>query len=287
MSQAAEGNNTGLCLVNGNRAQHLSVFDRGLAYGDGLFETIRVVNSQLTLQDLHLKRLQLGLQKLHIPASIDIALDYMRQLVNLAVDQGQVDGVIKLIVTRGTGGRGFNPHRVGEPTLVCSWHALPEFSSDLHGRGLDLHLCELRLPYRPALAGLKHLNCLDYVMASAELQGMADCDGLLLDADGRMVEAITANLFLLVNGELQTPRLHRCGVAGTMRRWIMECTAMQLGIAVAERDLPLQALDAAGEVFICNSVRGVIPVRRVGRRSWQPGAVTAAIQQQVATLFNA
>ncbi len=276
-----------LCLVNGEIGHHVAVVDRGLTYGDGLFETIRVVQCRPVLQDFHLHRLQAGLQRLGISVELAIVKQQFRRLLGLASTRGLGDGVVKLIVTRGVAGRGFGPVRDTNATIVFSWFSLPDYSPDSFTSGIELFTCQTRLAHRPHLAGLKHLNCLDYVMASLELRGLPDCEGLLLDQDGLLIEAISANLFMVSRGQLLTPALNRCGVAGTMRRWIMEVVAPQLGLVVAERDLSPDSLDQCEEIFICNSVRGVLPVSRV--QGWQSrrGEVTAAIQNRSAMLFDA
>jgi 4-amino-4-deoxychorismate lyase len=274
-------------MVNGELGYQVSVVDRGLAYGDGLFETIRVTGGYPVLLEFHLQRLQDGLRKLSISVSLEVVRRQLQSLLELATKQNLHNGVIKLIVTRGVAGRGFSPGNDISANVVSSWLALPDFPQASYHDGIELIVCHAKLPHRPQLAGLKHLNCLDYVMASLELQGQPNCEGLLLDQGGLLVEAISANVFLVSGGELLTPSLHRCGVAGTMRRWVIEVAALEVGLSVAERDLPLDSFEQADEVFICNSVRGVTPVSRVQGRQWRRGSVTAAIQTEVMTLFNA
>lgn len=261
--------------------------DRGLAYGDGLFETIRVVNGCPVLLEYHLQRLQDGVQRLRINVGLASVGRQLRGLLDLAAKHHLHNGIIKLIVTRGCSGRGFSPAKDSSANVVCCWLALPDLATGVDLQGTELLLCQTKLAHRSQLAGLKHLSCLDYVMASLELQGQPNCAGLLLDQDGLLVETISANLFLVSEGGLVTPDLHHCGVAGTMRRWIIEVAAVEMGISVAVADLPLDSLNQADEVFICNSVRGVIPVTRFDGREWRRGIVTAAIQTEVVTLFNA
>jgi 4-amino-4-deoxychorismate lyase len=251
-----------ICLVNGEIGNQVAATDRGLAYGDGLFETIRVARGNPVLLEFHLQRLVAG--KRHLG-----------------------DGLIKLIVTRGDAGRGFSPDPDADATIVCGWFTLPDYAADVFIDGVELITCQTRLAHRPQLAGLKHLNCLDYVMASLELRERAGCEGLLLDQGGAMIEAITANLFLVSRGELLTPALNRCGVAGTMRRWINEVAAPGMGLAVIERDLSLGCLQECEELFICNSVRGVVPVSCVEGRHWRRGRVTAELQTRTMKLFDA
>ncbi len=276
-----------ISLVNGEFEGRVAVTDRGLAYGDGLFETIRVAHGKPVLLDLHMQRLVAGLQRLQIRAGEVAVRQQLLHLLSHAGDQGLKDGVVKLIVSRGDGGRGFKPDPRGDATVVCSWFELPEYSTKALVSGVELFTCKIRLAHRPHLAGLKHLNCLDYVLASLEQRGRVDSEGLLLDEHGSVIEATSANLLLVSRGELSTPSLNRCGVAGTMRRWIMEVAAPELGLVVNEGELSLDHLRDCDELFICNSVRGVIPVVAFEDCHWRRGPITAALQTRVLKLFDA
>lgn len=268
----------GLVLVNGRVCSTLSVADRGLAYGDGLFETIRVERGVPVMASLHWQRLQLGLERLAIPVPIAEAQRQLLALLALADADGRRSGVAKLIVTRGEGGRGFGPPIDPKPSILWSWHPVPPGAPVDSRQGLELRICRQRLPHRPWLAGLKHLNCLEYVLARLELREGGEADGLLLDGDGLVIEATSANLFLVVGGKLITPALHRCGIMGTVRRWIIEAQAAELRVPVVEADLAPAALEGADEVFLCNSVIGICPVSRIDRWRWRPGPVTAALR---------
>lgn len=276
-----------LCLVNGVPGDSLPVADRGTNYGDGLFETLRVANLKPLLLDLHLERLQAGLQRLRITMPTGQVEAQLRDLLALAKDAGCRDGVIKVWVSRGGGGRGFEPGLSQNPNVVMRWFSLPGYTSQWYSQGVAAMVCDTRLPHRPLLAGLKHLGCQEYVMAAAELPAGENLHGILLDPDDNLVESTTANLFLLQEGTLFTPSLHRCGVAGTMRRWIMESAAPELGVRVEERDLHLASLEGAEEVFLCNSVFGVVGIHRVASQVWSRGTVTSRIQARVKRLFDA
>ena len=265
----------------------MAVTDRGLAYGDGLFETIRVAHGKPVLLELHMQRLVTGLQRLKIGAVMASVRQQVLHLLSHAGEQGLKEGVVKLIVSRGDGGRGFRPDPRGDATVVCSWFGLPEYSTNAWVSGVELFTCQIRLAHRPHLAGLKHLNCLDYVLASLEQRGRVDSEGLLLDEHGSVIEATSANLFLVSRGELSTPTWNRCGVAGTMRRWIMEVAAPEMGLVVNEGELSLDHLRDCDELFICNSVRGVIPVAAFEDHHWRRKPITEALQSRVVKLFDA
>lgn len=275
-----------ICLVNGVPGNVLGTADRGLQFGDGVFETMRIVNSRPVLADLHWQRLQHGLNALGISLDISVAQAQLQTLLDHAAAEDLCEGVAKLIVTRGNSARGFAAAQSSEPNIVCRWQSLASNTNASYRDGIELQPSAIRLPDRPHLAGAKHLNCLEYVLARAALAGKANCDALMLDGRGNIIEASSSNLFLLCDGQLLTPELDRCGIAGTMRRWIMQSLAPELGLSCMEKILPASALGAAQEVFICNSVQGVVPIVVCNEYQWSPGSVSRSIQQRVEALFN-
>lgn len=250
-----------LTFINSEPADCLSSHDRGLAYGHGVFETMRLDRGIIPLRQWHLQRLDLGLQRLGIPLSA-IAVD--QQLDGL-LPRMPGDGMVKLTVTGGCGPRGYRAVG-GEPTVIVHWHPAPPIPA-----AISLQLCRYRLPANPVLAGIKHLNRLDQVLAAAELKG--DNQGLLLDQRDRVVEAISHNVFVRIGGGWLTPPLDQCGVAGVMRRYVMETLMPALGERVAEKPLPVASLADAEAFFVCNAVVGIVPVsglESMGRWPSQP-----------------
>ena len=276
-----------LALVNGQHTDSLSIFDRGLAYGDGLFETIRIINSRPILLDEHLDRLAAGLSRLAIQLALNDVKAQCLLLIEQAGTAAPGNGVIKIIVTRGSGGRGFRYERQLQPTLIVSWHPQAEYPARLSEQGVVAHLCETRLPDRPALAGLKHLNCLEYVLAAAELPAVGADEGLLLDASGCVIEASSSNVFFVMpGGSLQTPCLARAGVAGVMRAYILDHVLPPLGMACTIAPMSVSELDSVGEMFVCNSVYGVRPVAAIAGRQLTIGDTSRRVQQAVNGLFD-
>ena len=167
--------------------------------------------------------------------------------------------------------------------IYLTWSDLPGFPLADYHTGIELAWCQQRLAHRPWLAGVKHLNCLEYVMARGQLCGTGLRDGLLRDVDGRLIETTNANLFIVRRGELLTPLLDRCGVAGTMREWILGEWAPGFDVEAREIDMRESDLLDAEEMFICNSVFGVMPVCRLGGHRWRRGPVTRDIQRAITT----
>ena len=253
------------------RVDALAPDDRGLAYGDGLFETMRAHHGGLPWWDAHWARLSRGSQRL------DLALpDQARvraEAASLFADGG--DGVLKLIVTRGGGARGYAPPAEAQPHWLLSRHPLPAAAPA--GR-LRLHWCETRMAAQPLLAGIKHCNRLEQVLARAECVAAGADEGLVCDADGRVVSATGANLFVLREGRWETPLLDRCGVAGTCRE--------HLSAPLAAREVRMDAgtVEAADAVFLCNAVRGILPVAVLGARTWAPHPAVASARHALAQL---
>lgn len=242
-------------FAGGRRVDAIPVDDRGLAYGDGLFETMRAHRGGVPWFERHWTRLADGAARLRM-ALPDRAL-VESNLHELLADGG--DGVVKLLLTRGSGGRGYGLPAGTEPTWILSRHPLPPAS---RAEGLRLRWCGTHLAPQPLLAGLKHCNRLEQVLARAEWSGDDWDEGLVRDIDGNVISATSANLFALRDGCWQTPRVDRCGVAGVCRGWLLEAAA------AAEATLSVDDVERADAVVLCNAVRGILPVARLDDRAW-------------------
>ncbi|VAW82083.1 Aminodeoxychorismate lyase [hydrothermal vent metagenome] len=262
------------CLVNGIAAQVVAADERALLYGDGLFETLAVRQGQAEFIDYHLQRLRVGCECL--------ALDFDSwQSLQDDIDvlsRRHPDAAIKVILSRTVGNRGYQIEPRQAVTRIISTHALPAWPQNYAETGIRIRICDLRLSIQPQLAGIKHLNRLEQVLARAEWQNEYQ-EGLLLDYNGRLVEASMSNIFLVHESGLVTPSLQDCGVAGVMRSVIIEL-AEQLGIACRIQPLSTDMLDTHHELFVCNSLIGIWPVVALESRcQYRIGATTRALQQ--------
>lgn len=239
----------------------VSVHDRGFNYGDGLFETILVRHGEPVWWEAHLARLQRGCAALRIACPTGLS-----EQARGWVEQRR-RAVLKIVVTRGVGGRGYSPHVDAAPSCFMTVHDVPP-SLD----AVAVRWCDLRLSQQPALAGLKHLNRLENVLARGEWDDPGIGEGLLRDADDRVIGATAANLFIVRGGQVRTPRIDRCGIAGVTRDWVMS------QVAVVEAELSVADVESADEVFLTNSLRGILPVTRLGEREWSVGRVTRRLQ---------
>lgn len=234
-------------------------WSRAVAYGDGLFETILVLDGAAPLWDFHRARLQQSIQRLNIRCDLH-ALEKSFQL--LAAEQHNT--LIKIIVARSGGGRGYDSQQAHDSIFHLQSYPLPQYAQEKIKDGVRLHVCKQRLSHSPALAGIKHLNRMEQVLAASERQTNWADEGLMLDESGAVTECTSSNIFILRNGMLETPSLDHCGVAGVMRAAIMQKIAADISVSVKESRLTLQDLLAADAVFICNSVFGICPVSFIG-----------------------
>lgn len=261
--------------INGRRAATVDYRDRGLQYGDGLFETMRVRRHEVRLIDYHLQRLVNGCRRLMIECPDEQRL--RRELERAA--SCRASGVIKLIVTRGVGPRGYRPSGRERSTRIVALAPLSRASVQRPDRPITVRVCGIRLGSNERLAGLKTLNRLESVLARSEWTDKRVREGLMLDGDGHVVCGTMSNLFLRCGGLLVTPLLDRCGVAGVMRRWVLE-NAPLVGLQPVESRVGLAELDDAEEIFMTNAVAGVMPVgelRHAARRS-RPASTGTAVQ---------
>ncbi|AFJ47493.1 aminodeoxychorismate lyase [Shimwellia blattae] len=250
-------------LINGEWQASVPASDRGLQFGDGCFTTARILNGQVRFAEHHLARLQRDCQRLGIPAPArEILHTEMQQLA-----QQHDAGTLKVMITRGSGGRGYSPRGCDTPRRILSVSGVPPQYGQWRQDGIELVLSPVRLGCSPALAGVKHLNRLEQVLIRSHLEQLQAPEALVLDSDGMLVECCAANLFWRKQGVVYTPNLERAGVEGTMRRHILACLAAARW-PVSEVREPPAALTGADEVVICNALMPIIPVKRIGQRQY-------------------
>lgn len=250
-------------LVNGRADAGLEASDRGLAYGDGLFETLALRAGRPLHWPRHWARLARGCERLRLPLPERGLLE--AEIARLG--EGVERGVLKLILTRGPGGRGYRPPEPAQPTRVLSLHPWPDYPERWSREGVALRICRTRLGLNPALAGLKHLNRLEQVLARAEW-GDEVQEGLMLDVRGRVVCGTMSNLFVVRGGRLLTPELSEAGVAGITRERIL-ALAPRLGLETDVVPLSLEDVAGAEGLFVCNSLIGLWPVRRLEGKTFR------------------
>jgi len=271
-------------LVNGVPATSVSALDRGLQFGEGVFETIACLGGQPRFLPLHLERLEFGCERLGIPApNLD---EIQAEVLGLVCDGERA--IVKVMVTGGEAvARGYARSGNETATRITIRYPWPhEDPAQLHD-GVMARTLSMRLGENPRLAGLKHCNRLEQILARAELAADAQlAEGILFSSSGNLVCGTMSNVFLVRESCLLTPRIDQCGVAGVMRRVVLR-EARQVGIPARECELRAENLQAADEIFLTNARIGIWPVRALDGRALTPGPVTRHLQSVLEPLLNA
>ena len=269
-------------LVNGARATTVSVLDRGLHFGDGLFETIACVKGRPRFLPLHLERLEFGCERLQLAANLE---EIRAEVVELARDVDRA--IVKVLVTAGEAiSRGYARSGSETATRITIRYPWPhESTAQLHD-GVMVRTLTLRLGENPRLAGLKHCNRLEQILARTELATESGCaEGILFSSSGNVVSATSSNVFLVRESCLLTPRIDLCGVLGVMRRVVLR-EARRVGIPARECELRAPDLHSADEIFLTNARIGISPVRALDARELIPGPVTRHLQSVLEPLLD-
>ena len=260
-------------LVNGQHADTISIEDRGLLYGDGVFETILCDQGKPVLFDLHMRRLQRGCERLML---VEQDINTLQSEV-MQVAQND-DCVIKVIITRGVRSRGyrFDPADKAHTRIVYR-SPIPQIPKSYYQQGISLALSAYHLPKNEVLAGIKHLNRLDQVLACRDWNSEFS-ENLMLDQDGYVIEGTMCNIFIETDGVLKTPALNQTGIEGVMREWLINCS-QKLSIECQQQNIKLTELDKADAVFMCNSVMGIWPVAKFQNNVYSISKITRRLMR--------
>lgn len=262
-------------LINSKLGETVSALDRGFQYGDGIFETLAVANGEPMLWDRHMRRFFHGAVRLGLKAPSE---ELLRNEAGQVCD-GAMRGVLKIILTRGISGRGYAPDMDTTPTRTVGLMPWPDYPARHRIDGVSVQFCHNLITRHNVLAGLKHLNRLEQILARMELKN--DCaEGLMLDEFGQVIEGTMTNVFIVSRGALLTPDLTHSGVEGVMRGLVLE-RASTLSIDCRITELKREDILGAEEIFLTNSLIGVWPVRQIESREYPVGPITRGIQEAV------
>jgi len=248
-------------LINGQRAERISIRDRGFQYGDGCFETVRILSNKPILWSAHLKRLKNACKTLHLSVNFELLKGEITQLLQ---DNKTADVILKITVTRGEGDRGYTPPEHANCTRIIQ---LIDYVAADTRTGARVVVCQHRLSSNSLLGGIKHLNRLDQVIASAQIPADFD-EGLCLDEQGSVIEGCRSNLLLAIDNQLVTPDLGKSGVEGIMLNYLIDKFQV-LDTRVLRKTISLRELKTASEIFLCNSVFGIWPVAEIENEDWR------------------
>jgi len=265
-------------LINGDFNQAISPLDRGFAYGDGVFRTM-VIRSGLPVNwPLHYQKLVADCAAIGIVCpSAELLMSDFLQLFSIEDVDSEKQEVAKIMITRGEGERGYKPPAVTTPTRVIIKSAMPQYAKESYAGGVQLHVCNTRLSSQVKLAGVKHLNRLENILARMEWRDEGIFDGVLLDQQGNVIECTMSNIFARFDKVLVTPDLSECGVAGITRQRICDVSSA-LNLTAEVAPLSLSRMLQADELIICNSLYGAFQVSKIGDTTW--------VQQALAKTFR-
>lgn len=269
-------------IANTPHRAAVDYLDRGLNYGDGCFTTLYCENSLVYLFEAHIERLVNDAKRIKIDIDIAQLRTQVMQALQPLLSTNMRSLALKILLTRGTGGRGYEPPASCVPHVYISLHHCAPFTLLSTGSAISDHCltpCSFPLASQPLLAGIKHINRLEQVLAKHELiernnsnsardtiaQGQDTViyhDLLLLDASDYVIESSAGNLFFYVDEVWRTPILNKCGVSGVMRNAIMRFM-LDNNVAVEEGQYSLQDLYRAESLFTCNAIKHITPVTKV------------------------
>ena len=270
-----------MILINGQPEDRIDVRDRGLQYGDGVFETIAFCDQQLQFLNAHLDRLQRGSDRLKLGLTVDDIALIKSELQHVTVSLDS-NAVIKVMITRGAAGRGYQYAADFSANRIISSHPAPDYPTS-YQQGVKVRLCQQRLAINPQIAGIKHLNRLEQVLARNEWCDSAIAEGLMLDTGAHLIEGTMSNIMMFRDGALLTPALDNCGIEGVMRGVLLDL-AKQQGWQIQQCQLTLDDLLQADECLLCNSVIGIWPIRQIDAmdRQWPHGPMIQKLQHLLA-----
>lgn len=265
-------------LINGSFDHIISPIDRGFAYGDGVFRTMQIRDGLPVSWPFHYQKLVADCAVIGIVCpSAELLMSDLQQLFPIhEFNEGEAQ-VAKIIITRGEGERGYAPPAVTVPTRVIIKSSMPQYAASYYEQGVKLYVCETRLSAQPKLAGIKHLNRLENVLARMEWRDESMFDGLLLDQNDNAIECTMSNIFARYDNKIYTPELSQCGVAGITRQRILGLESL-LDLTAYVAPLPLEKLLQADEVIICNSLYGAFQVTTIGSRNWAKQKLATTIR---------
>jgi 4-amino-4-deoxychorismate lyase len=213
--------------------------------------------------------------------SAELLMGDLQKLFEKELFSEDLTQVAKIIITRGEGERGYAPPVITVPTRVVIKSGLPHYAESNFEKGVQLHVCDLKLAAQPKLAGIKHLNRLENVLARMEWREDAIFDGLLLDQAGNVIECTMSNVFARFGSELLTPDLSLCGVSGITRQRILGLGGV-LGLNTGVKSLTLAQVLQADEIIICNSLFGAFQVTQINNKIWPQQDLAVKIRAVVA-----
>lgn len=259
-------------IITASETSQISTRDRGLNYGDGFFTTAMVTHGQVEHWGYHKARLIECAQRLGFPALAftDLETHITQQIAT------EFQAVLKIVVTRGEGGRGYAPPNACHPNIIVSVLPYPKHYHSLTNAGVSLTVSPIKLAIQPHLAGLKTLNRLEQVLIKNAIQSQQSDDALVLDYNNNVIETSAANIFAIKNQKIFSPKLDECGIKGVFLQSLCDKLTIEF------KRVSLSDLTQADAVFVCNSLMKIVPVKRIAEHTFNITHSQALLKQRQA-----
>ena len=250
--------------VNGEVQDYIHVSDRGLQYGDGFFETILISGKSLPYWDFHLKRIKDTQRRLNFNLDYQLLLQIISKVLKeISISSLSDFHVLKLIFTRAFGGKAYSPIGADGSTIIAIARTFLPLDVKTVNTGVYVAPCQFVLPMNSAIAGMKLLNSINYVLASFELTEENIFEGLLCDKYGNYIEGTKTNIWFISGERITTPSLEHAGVAGVMRSYLLSNLKKYIDFDIRIKNINQELLLEADEMFLTNAVLGVVPVKSI------------------------
>ena len=267
--------------VNGKITKIIDIQDRAVQYGDGVFETIVVKDRKIEFWKYHFQRLSKGCTSLKIKSPAENLL--IKEINKLIKKTKARKFILKIIVSRGKGGRGYNPPKKSNPTRILGIYNWPEYPKKNYTKGIKVNVCKTRISLQPSLSTIKHLNRLEQILARSEWQSNDISESIMLDTENNVVECTMSNIFGVKNKTFYTPNLSLAGVEGVMRCVILKILNNKKQKYFIKK-IPLKEFLKFDEIFVCNSVFGIWPVIKIGKKNFFYGEETKKLIDILSTI---
>ena len=257
--------------INGKLTNKISVEDRAVQYGDGVFETIAVKENLLEFWKEHYLRLNKGCKVLKIKCPSEL---FLKKEINKFVKKiKKKKFILKIIISRGIGGRGYNLPKKAKPTRILGAYNWPNYSKANLKKGIKMDVCKIKIATQPYLSQIKHLNRLEQIIARSEWQGKNISESIMLDFNKNVIEGTMSNIFGVKKNIFYTPEIEFSGIQGVMRNQILKLLKKNKEKYKIKK-IKLKELLNFDEVFVCNSIFGIWPVKQILKKNFSFGKKT-------------
>ena len=260
--------------INGKLTNKISIEDRAVQYGDGVFETIAIKDKLPEFWKEHYQRLSKGCKILKIKC---LPETFLKKEINKFIKKSKKKKfVLKIIISRGIGGRGYNPPKNAKPTRILGIYDWPNYPEINLTKGITMDVCKTRISLQPFLSEIKHLNRLEQIIARSEWQNKTISESIMLDLNNNVIEGTMSNIFGVKKSIFYTPNIKSAGIEGIMRGIILKLLKKNKKKYIIKK-ITLKEFLKFDEIFMCNSIFGVWPVIKISKKKFSFGKKTKEI----------